>query len=443
MTSKALLLALMGVGSLATPILEQRACAALYGQCGGSGWTGPTCCDSGSVCTYSNDWYSQCLTGSAATTKTTTTTTKTTTAATNPTSGSSVVKGSPMGFASGVTGGGNVAPVYPSTIAQLKSYLTSSSPQVIVISGTYNFVGSEGSTTYKACNAYSCTPDNGGQMLLNTLGGCGSLATSDVTIDNAGYLGIAVKSDKTLVGINNAVLNGKGLRLVGVSNIIIQNIAITNLNPKYVWGGDAISLSGTNNVWIDHVTTSSTGRQHYSFGRDPSKGITISNSFINGMTSYSATCDKHTYWALELVGNDDQITFYRNHVYYTSGRSPALSGNTLLHAINSVWASNSGHALEGTTSTGRGLFEGCVFNNVPTIISGTYPGQLFTSEAAYVSQCTAYLGRACQTNLYSGSGSFIGRSTSFMSAFQGSSIPVAASASSISSSVVSGAGNTL
>jgi len=35
-------------------------CAALYGQCGGIGWTGATCCSSG-TCKYSNDWYSQCL----------------------------------------------------------------------------------------------------------------------------------------------------------------------------------------------------------------------------------------------------------------------------------------------------------------------------------------------------------------------------------------------
>ncbi|RFU30056.1 hypothetical protein B7463_g6291, partial [Scytalidium lignicola] len=32
-----------------------------YGQCGGQGYTGPTVCASGSTCTYSNDWYSQCL----------------------------------------------------------------------------------------------------------------------------------------------------------------------------------------------------------------------------------------------------------------------------------------------------------------------------------------------------------------------------------------------
>ncbi|KAJ3345591.1 hypothetical protein HDU83_003918 [Entophlyctis luteolus] len=35
-------------------------CSAKWGQCGGSGWTGPTCC-SASTCTYSNPWYSQCL----------------------------------------------------------------------------------------------------------------------------------------------------------------------------------------------------------------------------------------------------------------------------------------------------------------------------------------------------------------------------------------------
>ncbi|KAH7104036.1 glycosyl hydrolase [Auriculariales sp. MPI-PUGE-AT-0066] len=36
-------------------------CAAMWGQCGGTGWTGPTCCVSGSTCTYSNQYYSQCL----------------------------------------------------------------------------------------------------------------------------------------------------------------------------------------------------------------------------------------------------------------------------------------------------------------------------------------------------------------------------------------------
>lgn len=33
----------------------------LYGQCGGSGWTGPTACASGATCKVLNPYYSQCL----------------------------------------------------------------------------------------------------------------------------------------------------------------------------------------------------------------------------------------------------------------------------------------------------------------------------------------------------------------------------------------------
>ncbi|OJZ91488.1 polysaccharide lyase family 1 protein [Aspergillus luchuensis CBS 106.47] len=356
---------------------------------------------------------------------------------------SSIVSGSAPGFAAGVTGGGDATPVYPTTIDELKEYLTSSSPQNIVIEGTFDFVGSEGTKTYQACNIYDCTPDNGGQAILNTLGGCGDTSTYDVTIDVAGYQGINVASDKTLVGKGTgAVLNGKGLRFVGVSNIIIQNIEITNLNPKYVWGGDALTFSDTNQIWIDHVTTSSLGRQHYSFGQESDNAITISNSFINGKTDYSATCDGHTYWGLELVGSSDLITFYKNYVYYTSGRSPALSGNTLFHAVNNVWADNSGHAIEGTDN-GMGLFEGNWFNNVPTIVQSGFVGQLFSSESADLSQCETYLGRDCVTNAYISSGSFDYDDDGFFVDFENLTIASAASASSVESSVPSNAGNTL
>lgn len=59
-----------------------------WGQCGGNGWTGPTTCISGYTCTYSNDWYSQCLPGSNGGGGTTPTTTApsqpTTSAPSNP-----------------------------------------------------------------------------------------------------------------------------------------------------------------------------------------------------------------------------------------------------------------------------------------------------------------------------------------------------------------------
>ncbi|CAF1549627.1 unnamed protein product, partial [Rotaria sordida] len=40
-------------------------CSAQWAQCGGIGWNGQQTCCSPYVCQYNNDWYSQCLTGSA------------------------------------------------------------------------------------------------------------------------------------------------------------------------------------------------------------------------------------------------------------------------------------------------------------------------------------------------------------------------------------------
>ncbi|KAJ4386018.1 hypothetical protein N0V93_008909 [Gnomoniopsis smithogilvyi] len=355
---------------------------------------------------------------------------------------SSVVSGTPMGFAAAVTGGGDADPVYPTTIDELKTYLTSADPQVIVISGTFNFQGSEGSTTEQACNQYSCTPDEGGQALLNTLDGCGDYALYDVLLDTAAMEGINVESNKTLVGKDNAVLYGKGLRFAGVSNIIVQNIAITNLNPRYVWGGDALVFADSSLIWIDHVATSYTGRQHYAFGQNPDASITVSNSYLNGYTSNSATCDNHTYWAMELVGTDDSITWYKNHIYYTSGRTPALSGSTLFHAVNNIWEDNSGHLLEGTDN-GRGLYEGNYFINTPLIADSGFVGSLFSSSAADVASCSSALGRDCVQNAYNNTGSFDFADTDFLSDFSAFTVVTPDSADSVVSSLLSGAGNTL
>lgn len=128
----------------------------------------------------------------------------------------------------------------------------------------------------------------------------------------------------------------------------------------------------------------------------------------------------------------------------TSGRTPALSGTTLFHAINNVWADNDGHLIEGGEDTNcRGLYEGNYFDNVATVVQDGWAGQLFTSEASDVSQCSAYLGRDCVSNELSSSGDFSYSDTDFLADFQDQSIPNAESASSIKSTVPTEAGNTL
>uniref|UniRef100_A0A8H8CGC2 cellulase n=1 Tax=Psilocybe cubensis TaxID=181762 RepID=A0A8H8CGC2_PSICU len=56
---------LLGLGAVAV-----QAQSPLYGQCGGTGWTGATTCVSGATCVVSNPYYSQCLPGVASSSST-------------------------------------------------------------------------------------------------------------------------------------------------------------------------------------------------------------------------------------------------------------------------------------------------------------------------------------------------------------------------------------
>lgn len=157
------------------------------------------------------------------------------------------VVGSASGFASGVTGGGSATPVTPADITELVSYLTDDEPRVILLDKTYDFIGSEGTTTAQGCRPTSNTcPGNGGQDAIN--GGddwCGDAPAVTVTYDNAAITPIDIQGDKSIVGVGDAgVMKGKGIRLInGISNVIVQNVRFTDLNPQYIWGGDAVSIS--------------------------------------------------------------------------------------------------------------------------------------------------------------------------------------------------------
>ncbi|KAM0692126.1 hypothetical protein Q7P36_008327 [Cladosporium allicinum] len=354
------------------------------------------------------------------------------------------VTGAAEGFAKGVTGGGSAAAVYPKTNAELVSYLGDSSARVIVLQKTFDFTGTEGKTSGTGCAPWGTGAAC--QLAINKDNWCKNYQSSSpsaaVSYDNAGSLGITVASKKTILGQGSAgVIKGKGLRIVsGANNIIIQNIKITELNPHYVWGGDAITIDGADMIWIDRVTTSKIGRQHIVLGEKASNRVTISNCEIDGSSTWSATCDGHHYWAVYLTGSNDLVTMKGNYIHHTSGRSPKVGGNTLLHAVNNYWYANSGHAFE--VGTGASIVaEGNVFQNVANPIdAGTSGGQIFTASNGG-SACSSGLGRACQINAFGSSGSFnsIG-STNFIANFKGKNIASAAAASGVVASVTKTAG---
>ncbi|CAE6352827.1 unnamed protein product [Rhizoctonia solani] len=284
--------------------------------------------------------------------------------------------GSPFGFATGTTGGAGAAQAIPTSAAQLKSWLEDNVTRNILLDRTYDFTDTEATVTYK----------------------------------KAGTSGIRVKSNKTILGKGTSGwIKGKGLLLSGVSNVIIQNIRISDLNPQYVWGGDALYIDNSSKVWVDHNYFKSVGRQFIVTGFGAAKQVTISNNYFDGQTTWSTGCDQHHYWAFLFAGNGDQITFARNYVYHTAGRGPHVGGTSgyslTVHMYNNYFNDITGHAIDADVGT-KLLAEGNYFNNVRTPSTGNTKGAVFAPTSSSMnSQCSGTISRNCVSNTLAGSGS--------------------------------------
>ena len=147
------------------------------------------------------------------------------------------VTGAAEGFAKGVSGGGSGRTVTPSSTSELVNYLGSSESLNIVLTKTFDFTGSEGTATEPGCAPWGTGSTC--QKAINKDNWCNNYQPNapkvNIQYDKAGMLGITVKSNKSLVGQGNkGVIKGKGLRMVsGVSNIIIQNVQVTEISKSH------------------------------------------------------------------------------------------------------------------------------------------------------------------------------------------------------------------
>ncbi|EGZ13490.1 flavodoxin/amb allergen/pectate lyase [Phytophthora sojae] len=305
--------------------------------------------------------------------------------------------GSATGLAAGTTGGGSATPVYPTTTAQLVAYLKDSVPRVIVLNKTFDFRGTEGTTTEAGCRpdyTRACIAKNNGYKSqdvilqsggMSNTGGCSDGTSVTVTYDNAAITPMTVTSNKTLGGIGTTgVIMGKGLWLNG-DNIIIQNVHITELNRHLFLTTNAASVST----------------------------MTISNSDFDGRTDYSATCDGRHYWSFIFYGANTRFSMLNNYIHSTSGRSPKLGGdssaNVVAHIANNYWADNSGHSFEVGVNAWI-LAEGNYFEDTTAPLLSGSDGYMYAATAT--TECSSYLGRSCAANVVDNSGPFGSRSGS-------------------------------
>ena len=330
-----------------------------------------------------------------------------------------------QGLGAGTTGGAGGAVVEPDSLAALKLALcsstdaagacTDSTPRIVRIHGSYDYRGSlkingAATTTETGCVVRACTnPAMQPQKALDRVDFCAGRTPTPVTYDNAGIRQLLnVGSNKTLEGVGaDALIQGTGLMIRNAQNVIVKNLSITDINPEYVWGGDAIRLDNTDHVWLDHLKIARIGRQMLVTGYGAARHVTVSNSEFDGVTTTSASCDNHHYWLWLFLGSDDTLTLVDNYIHDTSGRGPHSGGlnNATIRAqiVNNYFKDLSREgAIMSRTDKSSLLVEGNVFDNVsrPIYIYRKQPGPAFApmTEQQGVA-CQAVLGRACASNL--------------------------------------------
>jgi pectate lyase len=150
---------------------------------------------------------------------------------------------------------------------------------------------------------------------------------------------IRVKSDKSIIGVGtNAVLEGVGLHLTNVSNIIIRNLKMTmstvtktNVDRRNhtvidVNDGDIITIDGSTNIWIDHNEL---------YNKDPA--VNPNKDLYDGLIDIIRKSDNvtlswnyfHDHYKTNLIGASDtdnfdrRVTFHHNHWRNTNERVPS------------------------------------------------------------------------------------------------------------------------
>ncbi|OJJ00482.1 hypothetical protein ASPVEDRAFT_126807 [Aspergillus versicolor CBS 583.65] len=328
------------------------------------------------------------------------------------------VVGTPFGFGSGATGGGDASPAAPADTAELTEWLSDDEPRVILIDKEFNFLGDE-CTDCECCIPDSNTCGESGQNAIDTgIGWCDGSESTTCSYDNAGLDGLEVGPNKSIVGVGDAgVIRGKGLRIHSTENVIVQNIHITELNPQYIWGGDGISLDGCDKIWIDHVKISLVGRQMIVTGYESSGSVTISNSELDGTTDWSASCDGHHYWTVLALGENDKVTFANNYIHTTSGRAPKVGAPSFWHVVNNYWSDNTGHAFDVEESGTNVFIEGNVFEDVKSAFNDEGTGAIFAVDSSSESTCSSAIGRTCIANQLTSSESVAVADEAVLSAF--------------------------
>jgi len=255
----------------------------------------------------------------------------------------------PAGEVSTTTGGGSLIADNATSCSELKSLLEDGTPRVIVVRSEIDChrVPEEVTVCVRGCDS---TTGDAVQSVYRVLPAgaddCGEIsgwsASDPVERRERDETVIHVSSHKSLLGYgSSAAITGASLYILQQSNIIIQNIAFSEVNPALLEAGDAVTIDGSDHVWIDHCSFSRVSDGFVDAIND-SKSITISWNRFDGVNPV-ACAGQHNY-ANTFEGAT--VTLHHNLYDRTLGCSPKLGYGSRGHVFDNYWRGVSDYSIQ-------------------------------------------------------------------------------------------------
>ena len=161
---------------------------------------------------------------------------------------------------------------------------------------------------------------------------------------NGGDGSVSVRSNTTIIGLNNSGITRCNVRMRGVSNIIMKDVFIHDAKKGTCAddesGGDLVTVENSSRLWFDHCEfanpepnwSNSSGEKNCRDGmldiRGSSSAITISYTYF------------HDHWKGLLIGSSSSdnpgsrtITMHHNYLRNMGSRLPSYRGG-ILHFFN-------------------------------------------------------------------------------------------------------------
>lgn len=198
-----------------------------------------------------------------------------------------------------------------------------------------------------------------------------STATQIITVNgnlDLGSTAVLIKSNKTIIGANTSSGLKGNVQVSNVSNVIIQNLNISN--PSGIGTGDAIEISGSTKVFVTKCNIFDGADGNLDVVR-ASDNVTISwcKFYYSAVTTHQFS---------NLIGNGDDATGDRgklhvtlHHNWYSTGvnqRMPRVRFG-YVHVYNNYYGSNNDSYCIGVGNESHILVENNTFENQQTLWS--------------------------------------------------------------------------